>query len=57
MNFTPTSIIRDAESIVEWCSLVMGEGTRTREHQSHRKGHVHRYFLEVVDVDRSQWYE
>jgi hypothetical protein len=57
MKFTTTSLIRDAKSIVEWCSLVMGEGTETHEEQSHRKGHIHRYFGEVVDVDGSQWYE
>jgi hypothetical protein len=28
MKFTTTSLIRDAKSIVEWCSSVMGEGTR-----------------------------
>ena len=27
MKFTTTSIIQDVKSIVEWCSLVMGEGT------------------------------
>ena len=44
MNFTTTSLIRDAKSIVEWHSSVMGEGTRTREDQSHKKVHLHRYF-------------
>jgi hypothetical protein len=29
----------------------MGEGTRSCEDQSPMKGHVHRYFWEVVDVD------
>jgi hypothetical protein len=57
MKFITTSLIPDAKSIVEWCSLVMEEGTGTREDQSHNKGHVHRNFLEVVDVNRSQWYE
>ena len=37
MKFTTTSLIREAKSIVEWCYSVMGEGTRTREDQSHRK--------------------
>jgi hypothetical protein len=49
MNFTTTSLIRDVKSIVEWFSLVMGEGIGTREDQSHMKRHVHRYFWEVVD--------
>ena len=53
MNFTNISLIQYEKSIVEWCSLVMGEGTRTCEDQSHMKSHVHRYFWEVVDVDRS----
>jgi hypothetical protein len=53
MKFTTTSLIQDAKSIVEWFSSVMGEGTRNREDQSPRKGHVHGYFLEVVDVYRS----
>jgi hypothetical protein len=53
MKFTATSLIRDVKSIVEWCSSVMGKGTRTRQDQPHRKGHVHSYFWEVVDVDLS----
>jgi len=57
MNFTTTSLIQDAKSIVEWCCLVMVEGTRIREDQLHKKGHVHIYFWEVVDVYWSQWYE
>jgi hypothetical protein len=57
MKFTTTSLIRDEKSIVEWCALVMGGGIRTHEDQSHKKRHVHRYFWEVVDVDRSQWSE
>jgi hypothetical protein len=35
----------------------MGKGTGTHEDQSHRKGHIHRYFWYMVDVDLSQWYE
>ena len=54
MKFTNVSIIQDAKSIVEWCSLTMGEGARMQEDQSTRKAHVHRFFWEVVDVDRSQ---
>jgi hypothetical protein len=50
---TTNSLIQDEKSIVEWCSSIMGEGTGTHEDQSHRKGHVHRYLWEVVDVDRS----
>jgi hypothetical protein len=57
MKFITISLIRDEKSIVEWCSSVMGEGTGTHEDQSHNKGHVHRYFWEVVYVDRTQWYE
>ena len=53
MKFTTISLIQDVKSIVEWCSSVMGEGKGTREDQSHRKGHVHIYFWEVVDVDQS----
>jgi hypothetical protein len=53
INFTTNSLIRYEKSIVEWCSLVMGEGTGTCEDKSHKKGHVHRYFWKVVDVDRS----
>jgi hypothetical protein len=53
IKFTTNSLILDAKSIVEWCSSIMGEGTRTCEDQSSRKLHVHRYFWEVVDVDRS----
>jgi hypothetical protein len=52
MNFTTTSLIRDEKSIVEWCYSIIGEGIRTHEDQSPRKGHVHRYFLEVVNVDK-----
>ena len=35
----------------------MGQGARRQEDQSSQKAHVHRYFWEVVDVDRSQLYE
>jgi hypothetical protein len=37
MKFTTTSLNQDAKSIFEWCSLVMGVGTKTCEDQSHRK--------------------
>jgi hypothetical protein len=57
MKFRTTSLIRYVKSIVEWCSSVMGKGIGTREEQSHRKGHVHRYFWEVVDVYQQKWYE
>jgi hypothetical protein len=57
MKFTNVSIIRDAKSIVEWCSSTMGEGARMQEDQSTRKAHVPRFFWEVVDVNRSQLYE
>ena len=35
----------------------MREGERRKEDQTTRKAHVHRYFWEVVDVDRSHLYE
>ena len=35
----------------------MGWGDRREEEQSSQKSHVHRYFWEVVDVDRSHLYE
>jgi hypothetical protein len=53
MKFIATSLIQDVKSIVEWCSSTMGDGTGTHEDQSHMKGHVHRYFWEVVNVYRS----
>jgi hypothetical protein len=37
MKFIITSLIQDEKSIVEWCSSVMGEGTRTLEDQLPRK--------------------
>jgi hypothetical protein len=57
MKFTTTSLIRDEKSIIEWCSSIMGEGTGSHEDQSHKKGNIHRYFLEVVNVDQLQSYE
>ena len=35
----------------------MGQGARRKQDQSSQKAHVHTYFLEVVDVDRSHLYE
>ena len=35
----------------------MGQGGRRHEDQSSQKAHVHRYFLEVVYVDRSHLYK
>ena len=35
----------------------MGHRGRMQEYQSSQKEHVHRYFWEVVDVDRSHLYE
>ena len=29
MEFTSISLIQDAKSVVEWCSLVMGEGSQS----------------------------
>ena len=57
MKFPNVSIIWDSKSIVEWCSSTMGEGAIMQEDHSTRKSHVHRFFWEVVDVDRSQLYE
>ena len=57
MKFTTISFIWDAKTIVAWCSPVMGQGARRQEEQSSQKAHVHRYFWEVVDVDRSHIYE
>ena len=56
-EITNAFIIRDAKSIVEWCSSTMGEGEIMQEDQSTRKAHVRIFFWEVVDVDRSQLYE
>ena len=49
MNFKGVSL-QDAESIVKWCTTVMG-------HQSTRKSHVQRIFWEVTNVDRSHTYQ
>jgi hypothetical protein len=57
MNFTTSSLIRDEKYIVESCSLVMGEGTRTYEDQYLRKDMYVDIFWEVVNVDQLQWYE
>ena len=56
MKFTTISLIRDAKTIVAWCSSVMGQGARRQEDQSSQKAHVHRYFWEVVNVYRSHTY-
>ena len=53
MKFTTILLIQDANTIVAWCSSVMGHGSRRQEEQSSKKTHVHRYFWEAVDVDRS----
>ena len=52
MKFTTISLIQDAKTIVAWCSAMMGQGGRRKEYQSSQKAHVHRYFWEVVNVDR-----
>ena len=44
MEFTTISLIRYANTIVAWCSSVMGQGARRKEDQSAQKSHVHRYF-------------
>ena len=51
MKFTTISLIQDSKTIIAWCSSVMGQGDRRHEDQSSQKANVHRYFLEVVDVD------
>ena len=51
MKFITISLIRDAKTIVAWCSSVMGQGARRQEDQSSQKSHVHKYFWEVVYVD------
>ena len=48
MNFIGTSL-QDAESIVKWCTIVMGD-------QSTRKNHAQRSFWEAIDVDHSHTY-
>ena len=57
MKITTISLIQDSKTIIASCSSVMGHGDRRHEDQSSQKAHVHRYFLEVVDVDRSHLYE
>ena len=57
MKFTTISLIRDANTIVSWCSSVMGKGARRKEDQSYQKEHVHRNFGEVYDVDPLHLYE
>ena len=57
IKFTTILLIRDAKTIVSWCSSVMGQRARRQEDQSSQKAHLHRYFWEVVDVDRSILYD
>ena len=57
MKFIVVFLIWDEKIIVEWCSLVMGEGARRKEDKSTRKAHVQRYFWELVDVDWLELYE
>ena len=57
MKFTTIFLIRDAKNVVAWYSSVMWWGAKMKEYQSSQKAHVHRYFWEVVDVDRSHLYE
>ena len=57
MKFTTISLIQDAKTIITWCSSVLGKGARRQDDQSSQKARVHRYFWEVVDVDRSHLYE
>ena len=57
MKFATISLISDAKTIVAWFSSVMGKGDRGKEDQSSQKAHVHRYFWEMVDVDRSHLYK
>ena len=55
LNFR-SSLILDTKSSMEWCPWVMTEGTR-RWDDFTRKGHVYKYFWEVVNVDISHRYE
>ena len=56
LKLSTESTIRDAHSIVSWCTSIMGEGSIVQI-ESTRKRHVHRFFWEVVDVDRSHAWE
>ena len=50
------STIRNAQSIVRWCTSVMGEESAMRV-ESTRKRHVERFFWEMVDIDHSHAWE
>ena len=52
MRFTTNPHIRDAQSIVQWCSATMSNRTK-EQRTSTGTGHVVRNFWHVVDIDRS----
>ena len=57
MKFTTISLIQDENTIVAWCSSMMGKGAKRKEDQSSQKAPIHRYFREVVDVYQAHLYE
>ena len=52
MRFTRNPHIKDAESIVQWCSATMSDRTKV-QHTSTWAGKEVRNFWQVVDIDRS----
>ena len=55
MRFTRNPHIKDAESIVQWCSPRMSNRTKV-QHTSTGVGRPVRNFLKVVGIDRSRSY-
>ena len=55
MRFTKNPHIKDAESIVQWCSATMSNWTKV-QHTSTRVGRPIKNFWHVVDIDRSYSY-
>ena len=56
LKLSTISTIRNVESIVRWCTSVMGEESTMRV-ESKRKRHVERFFWEVVDIDHLHAWE
>jgi len=56
LKLSTISTIRNVQSIVRWCTSVMGEESAMRA-ESTRKRHVDIFFWEVVDIDRSHAWE
>ena len=56
LKLSTISTIRNAQSIVRWCMLVMVEESAMRV-ESTRKRHRERIFWEVVDIDHSHAWE